>query len=129
MLDTCEHEDIFTLHRLLCQYSVIGSLGVSDGFQTLVNSHTEILKEQRYLGIWDSSRGENLSLIMVESGKGENKGRYIIENRIYALIDEFNIDKNRMGGILQVSYMEYQGTVRVALRDNQALLSAQMKEV
>ena len=38
-------------------------------------------------------RGKNLqvSLIMVESGKGENKERYIIENRIDALIDELNI--------------------------------------
>ena len=40
-------------------------------------------------------RGKNLqvALIMVasESGKGENKERYIIENRIDALIDELNI--------------------------------------
>ena len=37
-------------------------------------------------------RGKNLqvSLIMVESGKGENKERYI-ESRIDALIDELNI--------------------------------------
>ena len=34
-------------------------------------------------------QGENLSLIMVEGGKGENKGRFIIENRI----DELNIHK------------------------------------
>ena len=31
--------------------------------------------------------------------KGENKGRYIIENRIDALIDELNIDKNRITGV------------------------------
>ena len=37
---------------------------------------------------------------MVEGGKGENKGRYIIENRIDALIDELNIDKNRTIGYL-----------------------------
>ena len=41
----------------------------------LIASHLEFMKEQRYLGIWDSSR----KLIMVESGKGEKKGRYIIE--------------------------------------------------
>ena len=49
-------------------------------------------------------RGKNLqvSLIMVESGKGENKERYIIENRIDALIDELNIqvDENQITGYL-----------------------------
>ena len=44
-------------------------------------------------------QGENLSLIMIEGGKGENKGRYIIENQIDALIDELNIDKNRITGV------------------------------
>ena len=49
-------------------------------------------------------RGKNLqvSLIMVESGKGENKERYIIENRIDALINELNIqvDENQITGYL-----------------------------
>ena len=44
-------------------------------------------------------QGENLSLIMVEGGKGENKGRYVIENRIDALIEELNVDKNRITGV------------------------------
>ena len=38
-------------------------------------------------------QGENLSLIMVEGGKGENKGRYIIENRIDELIEELKIGR------------------------------------
>jgi hypothetical protein len=42
-------------------------------------------------------QGENLSLIMVEAGKGkEYTGRYIIETRIDELIKELNIDKNRI---------------------------------
>ena len=36
---------------------------------------------------------------MGEGGKGENKGRYVIENRIDALIDELNVDKNRITGV------------------------------
>ena len=44
-------------------------------------------------------QGENLSLIMVEPGKGKNKGRYIIETRINELIEELNIDENRITGV------------------------------
>ena len=44
-------------------------------------------------------QGENLSLIMVEAGKGENKGRYIIETRIEELIKELNIDESRITGV------------------------------
>ena len=41
-------------------------------------------------------QGENLSLIMVEAGKGKNSGRYIIETRIEQLIKELNIDEKRI---------------------------------
>jgi hypothetical protein len=44
-------------------------------------------------------QGENLSLIMVEAGKGKNSGRYIIETRIEELIKELNIDENRITGV------------------------------
>ena len=36
---------------------------------------------------------------MICRSKGENKGRYIIENRIDELIKELNIDKNRIRGV------------------------------
>ena len=44
-------------------------------------------------------QGENLSLIMVEGGKGKNRGRYIIETRMDELIEGLNIDKNRITGV------------------------------
>ena len=44
-------------------------------------------------------QGENLSLIMVEAGKGKNAGRYIIETRMDELITKLNIDKNRITGV------------------------------
>ena len=67
--------------------SIFGSLGVvSAGFKTLVGcSHSETLKEQRY-GI-RAARREPL----IDYGKGENKGRFIIENRI----GELNIHKKK----------------------------------
>ena len=36
---------------------------------------------------------------MVEGGNGENKGRYVIENRIDELIEELNVDKKRIIGV------------------------------
>ena len=79
-------------------------------------------------------RGKNLqvSLIMVESGKGENKERYIIENRIDALIDELNIqvDENQITGYLTSQRLGIsRDSIRVVLRDNQVLFSAQIKGV
>ena len=79
-------------------------------------------------------RGKNLqvSLIMVESGKGENKERYIIENRIDALIDELNIqvDENQITGYLRSQRLGIsRDSIRVVLRDNQVLFSAQIKGV
>ena len=44
-------------------------------------------------------QGENLSLVMVEAGKGKNAGRYIIETRMDNLIKELNIDSNRITGV------------------------------
>ena len=79
-------------------------------------------------------RGKNLqvSLIMVESGKGENKERYIIENRIDALIDELNnqVDENQITGYLRSQRLGIsRDSIRVVLRDNQVLFSAQIKGV
>ena len=42
-------------------------------------------------------------MIMVEGGKGENKGRYVIEKRIDELIDELNIDKSRITKVFHKS--------------------------
>ena len=61
------------LYAASAPMSIFGSLGVvSAGFKTFVAYfHSEILKEQRYLGnMGFEPQGENLSLIMIEGGKG-----------------------------------------------------------
>ena len=90
------------LYAASAPMSIFGSLGVvSAGFRTLVACFAfgdfEGAKLLGNMGF--EPQGENLSLIMVEGGKGENKGRYIIENRIDAMIDELNIDRNRVTGV------------------------------
>ena len=90
------------LYAASAPMSIFGSLGVvSAGFKTLVAcfSYGDIEGAKILGNMGFEPQGENLSLIMVEGGKGENKGRYIIENRIDALIDELNIDKNRITGV------------------------------
>ena len=82
--------------------SIFGSLGVvSAGFKTMFAcfSYGDIEGAKVLGNMGFEPQGENLSLIMVEGGKGENKGRYIIENRIDALIEELKIDKDRIIGI------------------------------
>ena len=90
------------LYAASAPMSIFGSLGVvSAGFRTLVAcfSYGDIEGAKILGNMGFEPQGENLSLIMVEGGKGENKGRYIIENRIDALIDELNMDKNRITGV------------------------------
>ena len=82
--------------------SIFGSLGVvTAGFKTLVAcfsfGDTEGAKILGNMGF--EPQGENLSLIMVETGKGKNTGRYIIETRMDELIKELNIDRNRITGV------------------------------
>jgi hypothetical protein len=84
--------------------SIFGSLGVvSAGFKTLVACFTfgkfEGAKKLGNMGF--EPRGENLSLIMVEVGKGNNAGCHIFETRMDELIEELNIDKNRITGVSQ----------------------------
>ena len=43
--------------------------------------------------------GENLSLIMYEVGKGDKAGNYIINTRMGKLIEELNVDRNRITGV------------------------------
>ena len=94
--------------------SIFGSLGiVSAGFKTLLTclSFGDFEGADLLGNMGFEPQGENLSLIMVETGKGENKGRYVIKNRIDALIDELNIDKTRITGVYripQVRCLEYQ---------------------
>jgi hypothetical protein len=79
--------------------SIFGSLGVvSAGFEMLVACFAfGDIEGAKILGNMGSEpQGETLSLIVVETGKGENNGHYIIENRIDTLIDELNIDENRI---------------------------------
>ena len=87
------------LHAAATPMSLFGSLGVVlAGFKTLVACLSfggiEGAKLLRNMGF--EPRGENLSLIMVESRKGKNAGRYLIETRIDKMIKELNIDKNRI---------------------------------
>ena len=82
--------------------SIFGSIGVvSAGFKTLIACFAfGDIEGAKVLGnMGFEPQGENLSLIMVEGGKGKNKGRYIIENRIDELIEELNVDKNRIIGV------------------------------
>ena len=90
------------LYAASAPMSIFGSLGVvSAGFKTLIACFAfGDIEGAKILGnMGFEPQGENLSLIMVEGGKGENKGRYIIENRIDELIEELNIDKNRITGV------------------------------
>ena len=87
--------------------SIFGSLGVvSAGFKTMVACFSvgdfegaDLLENMGF-----ELQGENLSLIMLEGGKGKNKGRYIVENRIDKLIEELNIDRNRITGVSHKSF-------------------------
>ena len=82
--------------------SIFGSLGVvSAGFKTLVACFSfGDIEGAKILGnMGFEPQGENLSLIMVESGKGRNAGHYIIKTRMDELIKELNIDKNRITGV------------------------------
>ena len=90
------------LYAASAPMSIFGSIGVvSAGFKTLVACFAfGDIEGAKVLGnMGFEPQGENLSLIMVEGGKGENRGRYIIENRIDELIEELNVDKNRIIGV------------------------------
>ena len=95
------------LYAASAPMSIFGSLGVvSAGFRTLVACFAfgDIEGAKILANMGFEPQGENLSLIMIEGGKVENKGRYIIENRIDAMIDELNIDRNRITGISHKSF-------------------------
>jgi hypothetical protein len=84
--------------------SIFGSLGVvTAGFKTLVACFSfgpgDIEGANILWNMEFEPQGENLSLIMVETGKGKNKGCYIIEIRMDELIKELNIDENRITGV------------------------------
>ena len=90
------------LYAAATPMSIFGSLGmVSAGFKTLVACFSfGGIEGAKILGnMGFEPRGENLSLIMVEAGKGKNSGRYVIETRMDELVKELNIDKNRITGI------------------------------
>jgi hypothetical protein len=91
------------LYAAATPMSIFGSLGVvTAGFKTLFACFSFGKFEGAKI-LWNMGfepQGENLSLIMVEAGKGKkNTGRYIIETRIDQLIKELNIDKNRITGV------------------------------
>ena len=90
------------LYAAATPMSIFGSLGVvTAGFKTLLACFSfgnfEGAKILGNMGF--EPQGENLSLIMVEAGKGKNAGHYIIEARIDVLIKELNIDRNRIIGV------------------------------
>jgi hypothetical protein len=90
------------LYAAATPMSIFGSLGVvTAGFKTLVACFSfGDIEGAKILGnMGFEPQGENLSLIMVEAGKGKNTGRYIIETRMDELIKELNIDKNRITGV------------------------------
>ena len=82
--------------------SIFGSLGVViAGFKTLVACFSfRGIEGAKILGnMGFEPQGENLSLIMVEAGKGKNSGRYIIDTRMEELVKGLNIDENRIIGV------------------------------
>ena len=90
------------LYAAATPMSIFGSLGVvSAGFKTLVACFSfGDVEGAKILGnMGFEPQGENLSLIMVETGKGKNTGRYIIETRMDELIKELNIDKSQITGV------------------------------
>ena len=90
------------LYAASAPMSIFGSLGVvSAGFKTMLAcfSYRDFEGADLLENMGFQPQGENLSLIMFEGGKGENKGRYIIENRIDKLIEDLNVDKNRIIGV------------------------------
>jgi hypothetical protein len=98
------------LYAAATPMSIFGSLGlVSAGFKTLVASLSfRSVEGARILGnIGFKPQGENLSLIMVEAGKAsegkDTGGRFVIETRINKLIQELNIDINRISGVTHKS--------------------------
>jgi hypothetical protein len=102
------HEDTYAAASPM---SIFGSLGVvSAGFKTLVACFSfGDIEGAKILGnMGFKPQGENLSLIMVEAGKGKNTGRYIIETRMDELIKKLHIDKTDNWGIPQVHCLGYQ---------------------
>ena len=92
------------LYAAASPMSIFGSLGVvSAGFKTLVACFSlGDIDGAKILGnMGFEPHGENLSLIMVETGKGKNAGHYIVESRVDELIKELNtgIGKSRIIGI------------------------------
>ena len=90
------------LYAAATPMSIFGSLGVvSAGVQTLVACFSfRGIEGAKILGnMGFEPQGENLSLIMVETGKGVTAGTYIIETRIKKLIKELNIDESRITGV------------------------------
>ena len=83
--------------------SIFGSLGVViAGFKTFVACFSfGDIEGAKILGSMGfKPQGENLSLIMVEAGKGKkNTGRYTIETRMDEMIEKLNIDRNRITGV------------------------------
>ena len=94
------------LYAAAAPMSIFGSLGVVNaGFKTLVSCFSfRGIEGAKILGnIGFEPQGENLSLIMVEAGKGKNSGRYIIDTRMDELIKGLNIDKKRIREV-QISH-------------------------
>jgi hypothetical protein len=88
------------LYAAATPMSIFGSLGVViAGFKTFMACLSfRGIEGAKILGnIGFKPQGENLSLIMVEAGKEKGTGgRYIVETRIDKMIEELNIDKNRI---------------------------------
>ena len=90
------------LYAAASPISIFGSLGVvSAGFKTLVACFSlGNIEGAKILGnMGFEPEGENLSSIMVETGKGKNAGHYIIETRMDELTKELNIGKRRIIGV------------------------------
>ena len=94
------------LYSASAPISIFGSFGlVVAGFKTFMACFSFRGIEGAKI-LWNMGvelQGDNLSLIMVETGKEKNAGRYVIDTRIDELIKELNIDQNRIIGVTHKS--------------------------
>jgi hypothetical protein len=93
------HEDTFTQQHLQCQSSEVSGWSLQDSKHWLLVFHLDIEGAKILGNMGFEPQGENLSLIMVKTGKGKNAGRYIIETRMDDLVKELNSDENRITGV------------------------------
>jgi predicted component of type VI protein secretion system len=94
------HEDIFTQQQHLCTYvtclsSEVWGWSLQDSRRCLLASHSDVLKEQGYLGIWDSSR--KVRLVKGRTQGATKSDAPIVDVGHFVLEVEINIEIDPKG--------------------------------